>query len=191
VTADVNSHKFTFDGISDYYNERYNLETDKSGSDITRLCFTSYDPDLFFNASSDTWVDQKIPVKKTKQVNTDEHNHILKPKKELKVTVNPNATEGKNDSKDRAVIKNIIKYLARNNKSITSNYENWYRVALGIATSFTPEIGIKHYLELCGLDKEKHNEEKSLALIEYCYRNNKGEIKFVSIVHLAKEAGFK
>lgn len=191
VTADPNSHKYAFDGISEYYNETYNLETDKSGSDITRLCFTSYDPELFFNASSDTWIEQKLPVKKTKEVNSSKQDQSKTSRKEFKATVNPNVTEGKNDSKNRTDIKNIIKYLTRNNKSITSTYQNWYRVAFGIATSFTPDIGIKHYLELCRLDKESHNEEKSLAFIEYCYRNNKGEIKFVSIVHLAKEAGFK
>lgn len=188
VSSDKTTHKFYFDAISDYYQTEYGLETDKSGSDISRLCFTSYDDELFFNANSSIWSEQKLQVTKSKKINDGNPNKEIR---EHKTTTNPNITEGKNNSKDRALIKKIISHLSRNKKSITSTYDNWYRVAYAITSTFTPEIGIKHFLELCRLDGNAHDEERSCALIEYCYRNNKGEIKFATILHLAQEADFK
>jgi hypothetical protein len=45
-------HKETFLAIQDYYEKLLNLEIDKSGKDITRLCFYSWDENLFINENS-------------------------------------------------------------------------------------------------------------------------------------------
>ena len=39
-------HKSAFKKLSTYFQNTYNLELDKSGSDISRLCFLSYDTQL-------------------------------------------------------------------------------------------------------------------------------------------------
>jgi len=53
--SDVNStdielidirHKIAFKQIQEYYSEKYNINIDSSGSDTTRLCFFSLDPEL-------------------------------------------------------------------------------------------------------------------------------------------------
>ena len=89
-------------------------------------------------------------------------------------------------------IEKIIKYLKKNNKSITVTYTDWFRVALAIANSFTHEVGQKYYLQLCELDGDNYDEYKSKYLLDYCYANRKlGKIGFPTIVYLAKQAGFK
>lgn len=45
-------HKETFLAIQDHYEKLLNLEIDKSGKDITRLCFYSYDENVFINESA-------------------------------------------------------------------------------------------------------------------------------------------
>jgi hypothetical protein len=45
-------HKETFLAIQDHYEKLLNLEIDKSGKDITRLCFYSWDENLFINENS-------------------------------------------------------------------------------------------------------------------------------------------
>lgn len=191
IDADTITHKYCFDSLSEYYMEMYQMETDKSGSDITRLCFTSSDPELFFNSQSEVWTKQKFPSKTSEESVTSVDAKGRKNYVSARNNVNPGITEGKNDSRNRTLIKHIIKYLTRQNKSITGIYQDWLLVAFAIATTFTPDIGTKHFLELCRLDNENHNEEKSLDLIDYCYRNNRGEVTFATIVHLASKAGFK
>lgn len=45
-------HKRNFDFLKKYYENILNFEVDKSGSDFTRLCFYSHDPDLYINYNS-------------------------------------------------------------------------------------------------------------------------------------------
>lgn len=52
TNSNPNLHKICFAQISEYLFSKYEINIDKSGSDLTRLCFTSYDPDLFLNKDS-------------------------------------------------------------------------------------------------------------------------------------------
>jgi hypothetical protein len=42
-------HKYTFEYIRRYFYNNYRIQIDKSGKDVSRLCFISYDKDLYFN----------------------------------------------------------------------------------------------------------------------------------------------
>ena len=56
VSITKNEHKETFLAIQDHYEKLLNLEIDKSGKDITRLCFYSWDENLFINDNATTFV---------------------------------------------------------------------------------------------------------------------------------------
>jgi hypothetical protein len=56
VSSTKVEHKETFLAIQDHYEKLLNLEIDKSGKDITRLCFYSYDENLFINESANVFV---------------------------------------------------------------------------------------------------------------------------------------
>lgn len=58
IPVDPDNYKSYFDSIKDHYNCNY---WDGSGSDISRFCFESYDPDLFHNPESHTWVEKATP----------------------------------------------------------------------------------------------------------------------------------
>lgn len=45
----VYSHEQAFNQVAGYYEKKLGVEIDKSGKDYSRLCFLSYDPDLYFN----------------------------------------------------------------------------------------------------------------------------------------------
>ena len=54
---------------------------------------------------------------------------------------------------------NILnKFLTKNEKSITFDYDDWLRVALAIAGSFTYEVGLRYFIELSKMDGIKFNE---------------------------------
>ena len=52
IPADIQNHKEYFKSLKNYYNHP---NWDDSGSDVSRFCFESYDPDLFINKDSLLW----------------------------------------------------------------------------------------------------------------------------------------
>ena len=52
VSTDKEQHKETFLKLQRYFEELLQVEIDKSGKDITRLCFFSSDPEIFINENS-------------------------------------------------------------------------------------------------------------------------------------------
>ena len=185
------SHKIAFQQLTDYFDENFSIYLDTSGSDTTRLCFLSYDPELIFkNEITPFIVELKEDIIIEKDVNNPPKRNPLKIKYlNAKDTLyNP---KGKNNQKDKKTIIKIIKYLKDNNLSITNSYEEWYRVAFAVANTFTYDIGEKFYLNLCVLDGSRYDEIQSRNMLLYCYNNNKKSINFNTITFLAKDKGFK
>lgn len=52
IPIDDKNHKGYFDAIKSEYDSKY---FDESGSDISRFCFESYDPDIYINPDSEVW----------------------------------------------------------------------------------------------------------------------------------------
>ena len=49
----MSSHEVAFNSLREYYDKIVNVESDSSVKDITRLCYMSYDPDLYLNETSE------------------------------------------------------------------------------------------------------------------------------------------
>ena len=52
VDSGKDEHKETFLKLQEYFENLLSIEIDKSGKDVTRLCFFSYDPEIFVNEAS-------------------------------------------------------------------------------------------------------------------------------------------
>lgn len=68
VTSGALMHKSAFKRVADYYEEHIGLPIDRSGSDINRLCFMSYDPDTYRKINSQKFEVQEVPDVTTNQV---------------------------------------------------------------------------------------------------------------------------
>jgi hypothetical protein len=181
-------HKNAFKLLSKYFLQRYNINLDESGSDITRLCFFSYDPNLFLKRSI---VPFEIPVEESIVVPKKEKvllKNIVKTVTNRNILYNP---KNRNNPRDRKKISSIIRYLEKHSLSITFSYEEWYRVAYAIADTFTYDIGEKYYIRLCKLDANKYNEVNCKNMLQYCYSNMNGELTFGTIINFAAKKGFK
>ena len=192
VSSIDQSHKWAFDQLTFYFKNTYNIDLDISGSDTTRLCFLSYDPELVFKETitpfavkkDETGIFQKDKIEKDiskKEIKIDYVSSV-------DVLMNP---KGKNDQRNKRTIIKIIKYLKKNKLSITSTYDEWYRVAYAIANSFTHDIGEKFYLSLCELDGASYDEHQSKNMLLYCYHNTEGNIMFSTLTYMAQKKGFK
>lgn len=182
------SHKIAFNQLRNYFFEKYNVDLDKSGSDITRLCFISQDKELVLKDQIESFsVEKKSDGDSQKRkYNTDPiHNVTHKNFKDL--LYNP---RGKNNQFYRKTIKDITSFLRKNSLSITHSYEEWLRVAFAISNTFTYDIGLQYFLNLCLFDKDKFNVAECKSLLMNCYENTRGEIKFRTIIYLAIEKGF-
>ncbi len=72
VSSVAEQHKETFLALQRYFEELLAVEIDKSGKDITRLCFFSYDPELYLNINAEIFApgsdenQQNLPPEKPK-----------------------------------------------------------------------------------------------------------------------------
>lgn len=180
------AHKSAFSKLSDYFNNNYQIELDKSGSDTTRLCFFSHDSDLVLkdNYKSFEVLASDQLILKTKKSDKTVSIKSVSNQDSLYNPVN------KNNQSDRKTIGSIITFLERKNISITKSYENWYKVAMSIANSFTYDIGLKYFNRLSAIDKEKYDEINCTNFLQNCYESRNGSIKFNSLIHLANEKGY-
>jgi hypothetical protein len=72
VSSNKEQHKETFLKLQRYFEELLTVEIDKSGKDITRLCFMSFDPELYLNENSEVFSDdpkKKIVIRAKKNQN--------------------------------------------------------------------------------------------------------------------------
>ena len=75
VSSTKNEHKETFLAIQDHYEKLLNLEIDKSGKDITRLCFYSYDENVFINETANVFVTSSQVEKPLSTTNSTQSCH--------------------------------------------------------------------------------------------------------------------
>jgi hypothetical protein len=57
----INDHSQAFNQVADFYEKETGVKSDRSVKDIPRLCFLSYDPNLYFNKSSTIFQIEKGP----------------------------------------------------------------------------------------------------------------------------------
>lgn len=189
IDSNIEKHRAVFNSIQKYFIDNFGIELDVSGKDVSRLCFSSWDENIFYNQNSEIYLDFLELDKK----NINQHKE--RKVKNVSLVKNAHATEGLNRPEDRNTMKKIIKYLIKRNLSITETYDNWLKVSFAISSSFSYDVGEKYFLNLCRLDKSKHDEIKSISLLKYSYNNrqieSKTSISFATMIFLAKEKGFK
>lgn len=193
-------HKHNFDRIYDHFYAEYGLSLDISGSDYSRLCFVSHDNSTVMNFDAerfpkieDEWLLEYLASSGCKITNLrameDESlgKLVLETDKQ-----NFYSTEGRNGHKNRRTIANIISFLTKSNQSVTSSYSNWLKVGFSVANSFTYDLGEEIFLKLCRLDGKNHHENKSVNMLQHCYRKRiKNKVNFATLIYMAAQKGFK
>lgn len=77
VNSNQEHHKKAFKQVAAYYKQALNLEIDNSGSDISRLCFTSFDPDCFIKKTANIFQVDIVSHKKSKAKDSTENSYNL------------------------------------------------------------------------------------------------------------------
>jgi hypothetical protein len=185
-------HYSAFAKISSYFKEKYQINLDQSGKDFTRLCFISQDKNIVIKNDNITErflveKDAKLKLQNSGTAQIRRNKGAVSAKEMKNILHNP---LNRNSPTQKKEIQSIIKFLNKNKKSITYEYDNWLRVALAISSSFTYDLGITFFKELSKMDKSKFDETNCVNMLKECYINNKKMIKFNTIIHLAVQKGF-
>ncbi|CAM4351119.1 hypothetical protein EWU23_13265 [Cytophagaceae bacterium 50C-KIRBA] len=180
-------HKSAFKKLSTYFQNKYFIELDKSGSDISRLCFLSYDPNLVIKKEYKMFQITHEDINFVLQKKIKSESRKIKDFNQKDSLYNP---EGRNNRNDRKLMTDIIRYLTMKKLSITFLYSDWCKVGLAIVNTFTYDIGLNYFKKLSMLDEAKYNEIHCINFLKNCYETNNGNVNFASIIYLANEKGF-
>jgi len=86
IDSDESQHLTAFNQVSEHFNKILDFDADENCKDISRLCYMSYDKDLFYNPSSDIF-----------QVSISEIDFSDKPISENKISNNKIVKGGRNN----------------------------------------------------------------------------------------------
>jgi len=92
---------------------------------------------------------------------------------------------------NRRKINNIIKYLAKNQLSITFSFNEWEKVGKAIVETFDYDIGVKYFKLLSQQDPGKYNDRHCEIFLKHLYLNNYEGYSFNIIIELAYKKGYK
>jgi hypothetical protein len=178
--ASKEKHKDVYTAAAQYFRAKYDMDIDRSGSDVSRLCFVSFDPDIRINSQYVLFNDYCIEEDKKSEIGQ-------KTKKKEYLNINSGIS---NEALSKQTFKKIFHYLSKRNISITDTYENWVRVAFAIRNTFSYSLGYEYFLELCRLDGGNHDESASEYLINSCYNKGTTQSSFATIIYLCTQKGF-
>lgn len=184
-------HRLAFKQLFLYLYSNYNIELDKSGSDVCRLCYMSADGQLIIKEEAKPFLVEPDMVAENKIDAKKENNVVITKRVERKDwnKIYGEATDYKHNKQNKNLLLYILRKLRKRNLSITDTWENWVKVAFAIASSVHPEKGRQLFLDFCRLDGAKHDEAKSEHLIWDAYCKNQGKCSINSIIYLAGQKG--
>jgi len=123
-----NQFKALYNSLESYYSLKHFVRTDSNCSDYNRLCFLSYDPDIYVN-----WDAEEYEYEFTEE-ETEPVDEIL-----------PIDNDDKHED-----VKKLITKLEADKLDITSSYDDWLKIGFALAHQFG-EDGRIYYRQISSL----------------------------------------
>ena len=169
VKIDHNKHKEAFEGLKYYYLKHYNIIIDKSCSDLSRLCYVSYDPHLFLNEKAKVF---KLYPKKEDKVYRKNIEAL-----EKHVYVKDDFDEAVQEAKHMNLFDSYENYLicafALQDKFGLGG-EYYFHTLVSSSAKYNSQEASKHYQNIC---KRKGQSGITLASLLYIFKQNNISIK--------------
>ncbi len=169
VKIKKDKHNDSFKGLENYYKEVYKFSVDSKCKDEGRLCFLSYDENIFVNEASEIFSKEIIQSKvlpNIKENNTKPFPFIQNTERDVKI-----------------VVDEIVKL----NIDITNGYDNWIKIGFALAKGLS-ESGRDYFLLLSKInpqfDFNNANEQYTK-----CLQSKNSGITIKTFFHIAKKNG--
>ncbi len=166
IAPDKGLHENSFDSLARYYYDNYGLDMDRKCRDLSRLCFLSYDPDLFVNEQA------RVFTGITKPVNSQP--------KSSSGTVN----QSFNLSDD---VEKVITRIEACKIDITASYENWLKLGFALADGLGIN-GLPLFLRLSRF-YPGFNQTACEKQFHYCLNGNRKGVTIKTFFQIAREHG--
>ncbi|MGV4413183.1 VapE domain-containing protein [Chryseobacterium sp. T1] len=151
VETDQEEHKETFLLLQRYFEELLAVEIDKSGKDITRLCFVSFDSDLYLNENSTIFSTNE----KSHQPSTDTHQQNTK--NQTQKTINYDV-----------IYEHCVRFTEKKEQFVEGNRNNFiYQLANNLNRKGIPETMALGYI----LADYNYDQKEILDTVKSAYNN--------------------
>jgi len=170
IPPDNDLHKMRFSELELYYNKEYGIAIDKACKDVSRLCFVSYDPELFINEQAEIFT-----------AYTTENNVKLPTVQ----TANP-----KNDYFYNVTnFEEFVFQIEQQKINFAHNYDDWLKIGFAISKEF----GLNGFAYFNRISKisSKYDYETAKQQYDNCLKANNGNTEIKTVFSMAKKAGLK
>lgn len=151
IPPSVEEHKYYCLGLKDYYQSKY---LDTSGFDLSRLCFMSYDPELYQNTESKVFI-KKVYVKEVIDVKVKSNTEAI--------------------TNTVAIYEYLLKWLTKKEQFAEGNRHNFIVKLAGAANRFgiDPEyVKQKMIFDYASGSFSEHDIISAVNSIYKCYTHN-------------------
>lgn len=118
-------HYESFVELEEFFEGNFSLDVDKSGKDVARACFVSWDPELYYNPNSIVY--EAVPIAEPLEMVQEKSVRLVKKEKQI--------TNQFKMNKDLRRVEHVVEQIERDQIDITDNeYDNRLIVGFALAT---------------------------------------------------------
>jgi len=160
VKIDGKVHGDAWNGLANYYRDKYNYLVDASGKDVSRTRFCSYDPEAYLNPESKTFKTKKQP----------------RVKRDVNIASNDD-------------VERLISALVDSQTDITYNYSDWIGLGFFLHDKYG-DAGLNHYHALSQFHPQYDPKQLEKKWETFKHGSSSGSKWGVgSLFYLAKQEG--
>lgn len=134
IPRDKDQHKQSFSYVEAYFLREYGISIDKSCSDVSRLMFLSYDPEIYIN-------EQATPFNIAINGSGSKAGYSCDLPEERKASL-PIQSEMKDPNireKDRSQVESLIESIEADRLDIAQEYPSWLKIGFALVDGFGEE----------------------------------------------------
>lgn len=179
------SHGDYFDAIRNYIETTYQIEVDKSGRDVVRVCFIGYDPDAFLHpryGKMNKLFPPEVYTREWKKFNPAKW--LEKPEGRRNFEPVPLANSL---TKIQYHVEVILRRIENYQIDLTMSYEDWLRLGFSFANEFG-EAG-RNYFHRVSRFYYDYEPTRTDHQFDKCLQGKKTGITIKSFFQAAKDAG--
>lgn len=181
------NHLKNFNTLAEYFEKKHNILIDKSGKDISRCAFLSFDPNLYINTNAKVWSNKEFVFHKLELIDTLLHHKIDFKEGSRNNFIFEFSALAKSQQLD---IESIVEFLTSKYHSedfgtdeiihtINSVYKNSYKST--ITRSVEKEIGLSKW-DRCELYIDNNYDIRlNIVANKYEFRRKNSNDKFIEL----------
>lgn len=175
-------HLTAFNQVRKYYEDRLALHVDPSGKDITRLCFFSFDPDLYYNSDASIF---NVEIKDCHIEPACPTTDLSEGRVENKKNCQAEPVEAPPTTPDD--IENVIKQIETTQLDITSTYDIWLKLGFALVDALGPNA--RDYYHRISYFNPEYDPVNCNKQFDYCLNSKNSGITIKTFFATAKENG--